>query len=528
MAALFEEDMSYQVLARKWRPHRFSDVVGQPHVVQALSNALEQNYLHHAYLFTGTRGVGKTTIARILAKCLNCETGISANPCDTCDTCQDINAGRFVDLFEIDAASRTKVEDIRDILDNVQYKPAKGRFKVYLIDEVHMLSGHSFNALLKTLEEPPPYVKFVLATTDYQRLPATVLSRCLQFHLSLLTVEQISDHLTTILNKEDVLFEPAALTLLAKAANGSIRDSLSLLDQSIAYGNGKVIEADVRAMLGTVEASTLYGILHALSQRNANALLTACEKLASQGADFSNALSELLNLLHQVALLQMAPGTAVEGNAAELTTLASALNAEDVQLYYQIGLMAQRDLPLAPTQRGGFEMALLRMLSFAPISYDEQQVPTAKPTATQEKVGNAADKIQTSQPNANTNNWTDLLSQLPLSGGTLALAKQCTLKEKTDSGLVLIIDENKQALISKAQIERISKALSQYMNKTMTVKIEVGTSGDTSPAELEKKLQEQQQRAAEKAIYNDQHVQKIMQTFDAKIVKSSITSNEQQ
>ena len=360
--------MSYQVLARKYRPRTFQEMVGQEHVLRALINALDQNRLHHAYLFTGTRGVGKTTLARILAKCLNCEVGVQSIPCEQCKNCVAINEGRFIDLLEVDAASRTKVEDTRDLLENVQYPPVQGRNKVYLIDEVHMLSNHSFNALLKTLEEPPPHVKFLLATTDPQRLPATVLSRCLQFNLKSLSLGKIRDHLDHVLQQENISFESPALAQLAKGANGSLRDALSLLDQAIAYGAGKVSEVDVRAMLGTIEQTYIFQLLDALALSDAKAIVNVIDQLTEQAADFSTALEDLLSLLHRITVVQMIPDIQDENieDLARIRELAKRFTPEDVQLYYQIGLIGRRDLQLAPSLRSGFEMILLRMLAFVP------------------------------------------------------------------------------------------------------------------------------------------------------------------
>ena len=360
--------MSYQVLARKWRPRSFREMVGQTHVLKALINALDSQRLHHAYLFTGTRGVGKTTIARIIAKCLNCETGVSSTPCGQCSVCREIDEGRFVDLIEVDAASRTKVEDTRELLDNVQYAPSRGRFKVYLIDEVHMLSSHSFNALLKTLEEPPPHVKFLLATTDPQKLPVTILSRCLQFSLKNMPPERVVEHLTHVLGEESVPFEQDALWLLGRAADGSMRDAMSLTDQAIAFGEGKVLAEDVRSMLGTLDHGQVYGVLQALLEGDARALLEAVRHLAEQGPDWGGVLAEMLNVLHRVAIAQALPEAVDngQGDRDRVLALAQALPAEDVQFYYQMGLIGRRDLPLAPDPRSGFEMVLLRMLAFRP------------------------------------------------------------------------------------------------------------------------------------------------------------------
>jgi len=360
--------MSYQVLARKWRPKSFADMVGQTHVVRALSNALDRGQLHHAYLFTGTRGVGKTTLARILAKALNCEQGVSARPCGVCGACQEIDTGRFVDLLEVDAASRTKVDQTRELLDNVPFAPAKGRFKVYIIDEVHMFSSHSFNALLKTLEEPPPHVKFLLATTDPQKVPVTVLSRCLQFNLKRLLPDQIAEQLARILEAEGVPCEPRALPLLARAADGSMRDGLSLLDQAIAYGGGRVLFEHVRAMLGTVGRDLCLDLLAALARFDGPGLLDEVGRIAEFTPDFSGVLQELIGLLHQVALYQQVPETlgAEDPDRERISELAAGLAPEDVQLFYQIALIGQQDLLLAPDPRTGIEMVLLRMLAFRP------------------------------------------------------------------------------------------------------------------------------------------------------------------
>ena len=387
--------MSYQVLARKWRPRSFREMVGQTHVLKALINALDSQRLHHAYLFTGTRGVGKTTIARIIAKCLNCETGITSTPCGTCSVCREIDEGRFVDLIEIDAASRTKVEDTRELLDNVQYAPSRGRFKVYLIDEVHMLSSHSFNALLKTLEEPPPYVKFILATTDPQKLPATILSRCLQFSLKNMTPERVVEHLTHVLGVENVPFEDDALWLLGRAADGSMRDAMSLTDQAIAFGEGKVMAADVRAMLGTLDHGQVFDVLHALIEGDAKALLEAVRHLSEQGPDWNGVLSEILNVLHRVAIAQALPEGVDNGHGDRdrVLALAQALPAEDVQFYYQMGLIGRRDLPLAPDPRGGFEMVMLRMLAFRPADTADAPRQPLKPVGISQATVDSAKSV---------------------------------------------------------------------------------------------------------------------------------------
>jgi len=375
--------MSYQVLARKWRPQAFADVVGQEHVLTALANGLSLGRIHHAYLFSGTRGVGKTSIARLLAKGLNCETGITSTPCGQCDNCREIEQGRFVDLIEIDAASRTKVEDTRDLLDNVQYAPARGRFKVYLIDEVHMLSRHSFNALLKTLEEPPSHVKFLLATTDPQKLPVTILSRCLQFHLKALDVEQIQQQLARVLQQEQIAAEPRALHLLARAADGSMRDALSLTDQAIAMGQGSVTRDTVAQMLGTLDDEQPLALIEALVDGQGEQVMALLNQAASRGVEWEALLVEMLRLLHRIAMVQLLPSSLSEDDLSQadrLRELARVLPPADVQLYYQTLLMGRKDLPLAPDRRLGVEMTLLRALAFHPQATIAE--PVARPTLT--------------------------------------------------------------------------------------------------------------------------------------------------
>lgn len=372
--------MEHQVLARKWRPRTFQQMVGQEHVLKALINALDNNRLHHAYLFTGTRGVGKTTIARILAKCLNCEQGITSQPCDQCPSCVEINEGRCVDLIEVDAASRTKVEDTRELLENVQYLPTRTRYKVYLIDEVHMLSGHSFNALLKTLEEPPEHVKFLLATTDPQKLPITILSRCLQFNLKNMSPERVAEHLKYVLSEENIPFDEAALWQLGRAADGSMRDALSLTDQAIAFGENSVMETDVSTMLGSIDRGRVQQIFEALLQQNAAAILDHVAELANYSPDYASVLEELISLLHRIAVQQAVPGSHYGdiSEAEKIATYAGQISPEDLQLYYQIALIGRRDLPLNPDPKAGLEMVLLRMLAFRPADSDQPEAPKKK------------------------------------------------------------------------------------------------------------------------------------------------------
>ncbi|MEY4588313.1 MAG: hypothetical protein RL497_389, partial [Pseudomonadota bacterium] len=393
--------MSYQVLARKWRPKLFREMVGQEHVLRALINALDHNRLHHAYLFTGTRGVGKTSIARILAKCLNCERGVSSEPCGVCSACREIAEGRFVDLIEVDAASRTKVEDTRDLLDNVQYLPSRGRYKVYLIDEVHMLSSSSFNALLKTLEEPPEHVKFLLATTDPQKLPVTVLSRCLQFNLKNMSPERIVGHLGFVLGEEKIPFEDAALWQLARAADGSMRDGLSLTDQAIAFGCGKIASSDVASMLGTIDYQLIAQVMQGLIDGDGRALLHAVAAFAEHAPDYFGALGDLVTLLHRLAIAQALPDAVDNsfGDRTQILQFSRALTPEDVQLFYQTALIGRRDLHLSPDPRAGFEMTLLRMLAFKPqglVDLPSEPLQFAAQAASAEST--SAPASQTAQP----------------------------------------------------------------------------------------------------------------------------------
>lgn len=505
--------MAHLALARKWRPKRFEEIVGQSFAVEAISNALTHNNLHHAYLFTGTRGVGKTTIARILAKCLNCETGVTATPCDTCQACLDINNGCFPDLFEIDAASRTKVEDTRDILDNVPYAPTVGRFKIYLIDEVHMLSGHSFNALLKTLEEPPEHVKFLLATTDPQKLPATVLSRCLQFHLAHLTIDEIDQQLKHILQQESITCEADATRLISQAANGSMRDALSLLDQAIAYGNGTVRSDNTRAMLGTIDHSLTLKLLNGLADSDANLLVETCAALAAHGVDFSSALNELLTQLHTLTLIQVIPNYSADPALSELAT---RITPENVQLYYQIGLIGQRDLAYAPSPQSGFEMTLLRMLSFTPstLTATQRQAPPRAQARPQPNPVKAA----TTAPN----DWQHIFAQLNLTGAARMLAEQCALIAQTDTTITLALNPKHKALLQDAMVKRITDALSKHFSRPVQLNIELTKPTHETPAESQTRQAEQHQQNAEKAIYNDDKVQQIIKAFDAKIIKESI------
>ncbi len=532
--------MSYQVLARKWRPRRFGEMVGQEHVLQALINALDRDRLHHAYLFTGTRGVGKTTVARIFAKSLNCEQGVSSTPCGQCSACTEIDEGRFVDLIEVDAASRTRVEDTRELLDNVQYAPTRGRYKVYLIDEVHMLSAHSFNALLKTLEEPPPHVKFLLATTDPQKLPATVLSRCLQFNLKRLAPELIGDYLAKLLEQEAIEAEPAALKQLARAADGSMRDALSLLDQAIAHGGGRVAEAEVRAMLGTLDQGQVVEMLQALAAGDAAAALAAVAAAGERAPDYEALLAELLALLQQVAIAQQVP-EALDDNldAREaVLELAERMPPEDVQLYYQIGLIGRRDLPLAPDLRGGLEMVLLRMLAFRPQAAGE--APAAGPARSQPArppspqaqparkaapdAGAAAVQPATPAPidDDGSCDWIRLVEQLPIKGVLRELAMNCACRARDGDHWQLVVDPAHEQLLSAERRKRLAECLGERLGRPVRLDIAVQGVDAVTPARERQRQADQRQAQAVAAIEGDPNIEAIRKTFDATLHPDSI------
>jgi DNA polymerase-3 subunit gamma/tau len=527
--------MSQLALARCYRPRLFQEVVGQEAVLRALINALNTQRLHHAYLFSGTRGVGKTTLARILAKSLNCEEGISSTPCLVCPSCVAIDEGRFPDLLEVDAASRTKVEDTRELLDNVQYLPTRGRFKIYLIDEVHMLSGHSFNALLKTLEEPPPHVKFLLATTDPQKLPVTILSRCLQFHLRPLPIDKITAHLAHVLRAEKAQFEEEALLELARAAEGSMRDALSLLDQALAYGNGKVESQAVQAMLGSSQKTALIALLEALALGKGGLLLAEVKGLAERALDFGSVLREFLTLIHQVALAQTLP----EGvddlwfDKEAIFRLAKMTSSEEIQLYYQIGLMGQRDLPFAPSPKMGFEMTLLRMLAFQPARHAKdvpfspvfateatEAVPVAEvsPNASsldQEKtVPDTSFKVEISTLETD---WHQLVPQLKLTGLVKVLAEHCTVLEWTTEKIHLTLAVSQKPLLNKRHQERLGEALNHYFGKVFLLNITVGETNGETVAVRQQRIKNETEETIQKEITDDPAIQKLMQTFNAKI-----------
>ena len=493
--------MSYQVLARKWRPRNFDSLVGQEHVVRALRHALDEGRLHHAYLFSGTRGVGKTTLARILAKSLNCETGISSRPCGKCSTCLEIDAGRYVDLIEVDAATNTKVDEMRQLLENAVYSPTRGRFKVYVIDEVHMLSTSAFNAMLKTLEEPPEHIKFILATTDPQKIPVTVLSRCLQFNLKQMPAPAIADHLGKILGEEKVAAEQGALRLLADCARGSMRDALSLLDQAIAYGGGSVTEQTARAMLGAIDDSFLYAILEGLARGDAAAVLAVAEDMRSRSLAFDAALQDLGSLLHKVALMQTAPDAVdAAGSLRErLAALSRALPPEDIQLYYQIAIHGRQDLPFAPDEYAGFTMALLRMLAFAPTEdprpRDAERAGTPGPAAR----------------GAFDGDWPKLANSLRLGGIAKQLAQASELKGFDGETIELCVPPAARQMAEKSFQDKLRGALQAHFGKAIRLTVTISeTTGNTA-----------RDRAAT-AVNQDAFVRDLVENFDATIVESSI------
>ena len=549
--------MTYQVLARKWRPKDFSTLKGQAVVVQALSNALRQKRMHHAYLFTGTRGVGKTTIARILAKCLNCEKGMTPDPCHTCNACLQIAEGRYLDLIEVDAASKTKVEDTRELLDNIQYAPSQGKYKIYLIDEVHMLSNHSFNALLKTLEEPPAHCVFLLATTDPQKLPATVISRCLQFKLSSMQEKEIIDYLAYILKEENKPFEERALQHLAYAAKGSMRDALSLLDQAIAYGNETVMTSTVRDMLSLVKTQPLIELMTAIHAYDATAVLQLIQDLASAGCQFDRLLVSLVSLLHTLAMRQVVPEYHYQDfdNSDQLDVLHQSIPAETLQLYYQVALTGQRDLPLSPSAQNGFEMIALRMLVLTSPSgqhdharsvsgpNDGEKKSTASPPAASIKkpaIETPSDKInqqvnertpRSEQPTEssaslphglNESAWPDFVESLGLKGLTKGLLSNCSFVNYKENVLRLAIKPQHQALLNDKQIVLIEAAISEKMGHKHKCHIEVTDQAQATPQEIGDAKALKMQKRAEQDFTNDAQVQSLLKTFDGHIVSETV------
>ncbi len=543
------------VLARKWRPKSFAELAGQEHVVRALTNALTQDRLHHAYLFTGTRGVGKTTIARIFAKSLNCETGITPTPCGVCAACREIDSGRFVDMVELDAASNTQVDNMRELLESALYAPTSGRFKVYIIDEVHMLSKSAFNAMLKTLEEPPAHVKFILATTDPQKIPVTVLSRCLQFNLKQLPPALILSHLRHVLEQEGIPAEQGALALLSRVAQGSMRDALSLLDQAIAYGQGKVEEDMVRAMLGAIDQSYLYNLLDALVARDGAGLLGIADEMQGRSMDFEGALQELATLLHRIALAQTVPQAigADEPERDRLLALAGQFSAEEMQLYYQIAIHGRNEIDLAPDEYAGFTMTLLRMLAFAPAGVpavagrgtSEPPAPyraapagaatrqPAPPAAAREDARTAPAPGESAAPApaplaAGSLDWGTLLAQLEVQGTARELAKNCALESYDGAVVKLSLAPQHKLLNSKMAQEKLQAALAAYFARPVKLAVVLGAGDSATPAAVEQREKQTRQQLAADAIAQDPFVRDAQALLGAQTIESSIKPTEQE
>lgn len=543
--------MSYQVLARKYRPRSFDTLVGQAHVVQALKNALDQKRLHHAYLFTGTRGVGKTTLARILAKSLNCEKGISSSPCGICAACTEIDQGRYVDLIEVDAASNTQVDNMRDLLDNAQYAPTQGQFKIYIIDEVHMLSKSAFNAMLKTLEEPPEHVKFILATTDPQKVPVTVLSRCLQFNLKQMPSLSISEYLEKILKEEGIVYEINALYLIAKSANGSMRDALSILDQGIAYCGGTIEETTIKKMLGAIDQSYLFNLIHAAIEQDGNKALEIAKEMNERNLSFDAALNDLANLIQTISVAQAIPD-ALEASYLDrdqVITLTKQISAEQLQLLYQIAILGRRDLYLAPEEFAGFTMTLLRMLSFAPqeaiaskvVSLQKKEIPInvvkpeiiSKPNQVSPDALEIKKKIEvideikdeeTKKTLIFNGNWRELVDQLKL-GLVKALAQQSELVSFKNNEMILSIADEHKHLLNETYQKKLESSLSEHFNQRIKLVI-LQKGANNSPLKQKQEERSTLMKDTEEAILQDQFVQSLLTEFNAEIIPSSIKPNQ--
>ena len=543
--------MSYQVLARKYRPRSFDTLVGQAHVVQALKNALDQKRLHHAYLFTGTRGVGKTSLARILAKALNCEKGISSTPCGSCSACTDIDQGRYVDLIEVDAASNTQVDNMRDLLDNAQYAPTQGQFKIYIIDEVHMLSKSAFNAMLKTLEEPPEHVKFILATTDPQKVPVTVLSRCLQFNLKQMSSASISEYLEKILKEEAINYEINAIYLIAKSANGSMRDALSILDQGIAYCGGTIEEATIKKMLGAIDQSYLFNLTHAVIDQDGSKVIEIAKQMDERNLSFDAALNDLANLIQMISVAQAIPES-LEASYLErdqVIALTKKISAEQLQLLYQITILGRRDLYLAPDEYAGFTMTLLRMLSFIPQDSvtSKTSVPLRKDIATQaiklepvikpseisldtsedKKKIEVLDEATDDEPKVTRSfdgNWRGLVDQLKL-GLVKALAQQSELVSFKDNEMILSIADEHKHLLNETYQKKLEVSLSEYFNQRIKLVI-LQKGANNSPLKQKQEERSTLMKDTEHAILQDQFVKSLLNEFNAEIIPSSIKPNQ--
>ena len=548
--------MSYQVLARKYRPRSFDTLVGQAHVVQALKNALDQKRLHHAYLFTGTRGVGKTTLARILAKALNCENGISSSPCGTCSACTEIDQGRYVDLIEVDAASNTQVDNMRDLLDNAQYAPTQGQFKIYIIDEVHMLSKSAFNAMLKTLEEPPEHVKFILATTDPQKVPVTVLSRCLQFNLKQMPSASISEYMEKILKEEAINYEINAIYLIAKAANGSMRDALSILDQGIAYCSGTIEEATIKKMLGAIDQSYLFNLIQAVIDQDGQKVIEIAKHMDERNLSFEAALNDLANLIQIISVTQAIPESLEVSylDRDQVIALSKKISAEQLQLLYQITILGRRDLYLAPDEYAGFTMTLLRMLSFAP----QDALIAKNPAIAKNDVAHSATKIESAAISKDVSsetfeikkkievtheidedisdkeiskeavpfngNWRELVDQLKL-GLVKALAQQSELVSFKNNEIILSIADEHKHLLNEAYQKKLELSLSEHFSQRIKLVI-LQKGANNSPLKQKQEERSTLMKDTENAILQDQFVKSLLTEFNAEIIPSSIKPNQ--
>ena len=536
--------MSYQVLARKWRPNSFSEVVGQEHVIKALSNALDSNKIHQAYLLSGTRGVGKTTLGRILTKCLNCEEGLKSSPCNKCLSCEAINEGRFMDFQEVDAASRRGVEETQQLLETVMHMPSSSRYKVYLIDEVHMLSKHSFNALLKTLEEPPPHVVFILATTEPESVPATVLSRCLQFHLKNLTPAQLSERLKEILKEEGIKFDSESINQISRAGRGSLRDCLTIADQAIAFCNGKLTDSNVSEMLGTLPYDHVYSLIDCVINEKPNDLVQKLKIISDLNVDYQRLMDLLLEALQHMAIVQISPESVSDLNlpSEEVVSLANSMEAEEIQILYQIGLIAKRDLDLAPNIGDGFEMALLRMMSFLPENKvtKESKKKEKKDEVLVKKDLKPKKEIKASDPEEKKKSiksdislefldqkeWNTLFNSLPLDSGTKQLISHCSFLRTEDAVVYFSMPKDKLEILNGSHREKFQDSLSEILDQECHIFFEEGEVNDTSPNKTKEKKKTKKLNKATKSIKNDPRIKTIISSLGGKIVESSITPND--